>query len=81
MSMTIKGPNKLARVWRMILEVGILVFLLYAVLLMREFTQTNGEGKSLMFAMREIFTFGTLVIAIASALICSIVLENLRKQP
>jgi hypothetical protein len=35
----------------------------------------------LMFAIREIFTFGTLVIAIASALICSIVLENLRKQP
>src|SRR5579872_3569790 len=77
------SPNKirkLAPIWRAMVEVGFIVFLFYANLLMGEFTRTNRDGKSLLFAVQDIFTINNLVIAIISALIGYVVVEFLRKR-
>jgi len=72
--------GKLAPVWRALVEVGFIVFLFYSNLLMGEFTRTNGQGKSLAFALRDIFTLNNLVIALISGLIGYVVVEFLRKR-
>ena len=50
-------------------EVGFIIFLFYSNLLMGEFTHTNGQGKTLLFAIHDIFTTINFVIAIISGLI------------
>jgi hypothetical protein len=70
----------LAPLWRALVEVGFIVFLFYSNLLMGEFTQTNGAGKSMAFAIRDIFTATNFGIAIFSGLIGYVVFEFLRKQ-
>jgi hypothetical protein len=72
--------GKLAPVWRALVEVGFIVFLFYSNLLMGEFTQTNGQGKSLAFAVNDIFTAANFAIAIISGLIGYVVFEFLRKR-
>ncbi len=71
--------GKLTPVWRALVEVGFIVFLFYSNLLMGEFTRTNGQGKSLAFALQDIFTLNNLVIALISGLIGYVVVEFLRK--
>jgi len=61
-------------------EVGFIVFLFYSNLLMGEFTRANGRGKSLMFAIQDVFTVTNFGIAIFSGLIGYVVFEYLRKQ-
>ena len=61
-------------------EVGFIIFLFYSNLLMGEFTQTNGQGKTLVFAIQDIFTVTNFVIAVISGLIGYVVFEYLRKQ-
>jgi len=61
-------------------EIGFIIFLFYSNLLMGEFTHTNGQGKSLAFAIQDIFTVTNFVIAIISGLIGYVVFEYLRKQ-
>jgi len=72
--------GKLAPVWRALVEVGFIVFLFYSNLLMGEFTRTNGHGKTLAFAIQDIFTLTNLVIALISGLIGYVVVEFLRKR-
>jgi hypothetical protein len=72
--------RKLAPVWRAMVEVGFIVFLFYSNLLMGEFTHSNDQGKSLVFAIQDIFTITNFVIAIISGLIGYVVVEFLRKQ-
>jgi hypothetical protein len=72
--------GKLAPVWRALVEVGFIVFLFYSNLLMGEFTRVNGQGKSLAFALKDIFTLNNLVIALISGLIGYVVVEFLRKR-
>jgi hypothetical protein len=77
------SPNKtrkLAPVWRALVEVGFIVFLFYANLLMGEFTRANDPGKSLVFAIRDIFTITNFVIAVISGLIGYVVFEFLRMR-
>lgn len=62
------------------MEVGFIVFLFYSNLLMGEFTYSNGQGKSLVFAIQDIFTLTNFVIAIISGLIGYVVVEFLRKR-
>ena len=62
------------------MEVGFIVFLFYSNLLMGEFTGTNQPGKSLAFAIQDIFTTTNFVIAIISGLIGYVVVEFLRKR-
>lgn len=72
--------GKLAPVWRALVEVGFIIFLFYSNLLMGEFTRANGQGKSLAFAVRDIFTGNNFVIAVISGLIGYLVVEYLRKR-
>ena len=80
MSLNPKEPGKLAPIWRALIEVGFIVFLFYSNLLMGEFTDANGRGKSLAFAVHDIFTLANLTIAFVSGLIGYIVFEYLRKK-
>ena len=47
---------------------------------MGEFTHANDQGKSLVFAIKDIFTANNFVIAIISGLIGYVVFEFLRKR-
>jgi hypothetical protein len=47
---------------------------------MGEFTVANGRGKSLAFALNDIFTSTNFVIAAVSALIGYVVFEYLRRK-
>ncbi len=76
-----REPRKLTSIWRAIVEVGIVVFLLYSTLLMREFIHASGQGKSLLFAIKEIFTLASLAVAIISGVIGYVIWEYLRKRP
>ena len=80
MSSIPKEPRKLTPIWRVMVEVGFIIFLFYSNLLMGEFTHTNGQGKTLLFAIQDIFTTINFVIAIISGLIGYVVFEYLRKQ-
>ncbi len=61
-------------------EIGSIVFLFYSNLLMGEFTHANGHGKSLAFAIQDIFTATNIVIAVVSGLLGYLIFEYLRKQ-
>jgi hypothetical protein len=75
-----KGPRKLTQIWRAIVEISFIMFLFYSNLLMGEFTHANGQGKSLVFAIQDIFTITNFSIAIISSLIGYLVFERLRKN-
>jgi hypothetical protein len=72
--------GRLTPLWRAIVEVAFIVFLFYSNLLMGEFTRSNGQGKSLWFAMVDVVTGTNLAIALVSALIGYVVFEFLRKK-
>jgi hypothetical protein len=80
MNSTPRAPRKLASIWRALIEVGFIIFLFYSNLLMGEFTRTNSPGKSLAFAIRDIFTITNFEIAVFSGLIGYVVFEYLRKK-
>ena len=61
-------------------EVGFIVFLFYSNLLMGEFTHSNGQGKSLVFGIQDVFTITNFVIAVISGLIGYVVVEYLCKR-
>ncbi len=65
---------------RAILEVAFIIFLFYSNLLMGEFTQTNGFGKTLAYALRDIFTETNFLIALVSAMIGYVLFESLRRR-
>jgi hypothetical protein len=71
---------RLAPLWRAVIEIVFIVFLFYSNLLMGEFTASNGRGKSLAFALHDIFTGTNFAIAMISALIGYVVFEHLRKK-
>jgi hypothetical protein len=75
-----RNSGKLAPVWRAIIEVGFIIVLFYSNLLMGEFTRTNERGKTLLFAVEDIFTIENFVIAIISAFVGYLVFEHLRKK-
>lgn len=66
--------------WRLLVEVTFIMFLFYSNLLMGEFTGTNGRGKTLAFAIHDIFTPANFTIALISAMIGYVVFEFWRKK-
>ena len=69
-----KDRRLIARIRRALTEVAFIVFLFYSNLLMGEFTRSNEHGKTLAFALRDIFTVTNFAIAmIAAATQCRIV--------
>jgi hypothetical protein len=75
-----KNRSRFAPIWRAVIETAFIVFLFYSNLLMGEFTVANGQGKTLAFALNDIFTGVNFVIALVSALIGYVVFEYLRKR-
>jgi hypothetical protein len=75
-----KLPRKLTPTWKALVEVGFIIFLFYSNLLMGEFTRANGRGKSLAFAVEDIFSVVNLVIAVISGLLGYLVFNYLRKR-
>jgi hypothetical protein len=80
MSLDPKQPKKLRPTWKAMVEIGFIIFLFYSNLLMGEFTRANGHGKSLTFAVEDIFSLANLIIAVISGLLGYLVFEYLRKQ-
>jgi hypothetical protein len=74
-----KDRRLIARVRRALIEVAFIVFLFYSNLLMGEFTWTNGHGKTLAFALIDIFTVTNFSIAMISAMVGHAVFHSLRK--
>ncbi len=79
-SPTANPTQHLKGVLRGIVEIAFIIFLFYSNLLMGEFNATSGPGKSLSFALYDIFTFANFSIAIVAALIGYLVFEYLRKK-
>ena len=75
-----KDRRLIARIRRAVVEVAFIIFLFYANLLMGEFSATNGPGKTLAFACRDIFTATNFLIALLAALIGHGVVHYLRKK-
>jgi len=75
----IPRPHGLKWLLRMVIEVAFIIFLFYANLLMGEFTASNGRGKTLAFALHDIYTYKNFGIALITALIGYVVYEQLRK--
>src|SRR5665213_388228 len=70
------AEEKLTWVLRVVVEMGFIIFLFYSNLLMGEFTQTNGaQGKTLVFAIKDIFSVTNFIIAVISALVSHMILS------
>jgi hypothetical protein len=67
-------------IWRAVVEAAFIIFLFYSNLLMGEFTVTSGHGKTLAFALKDIFTGVNFLIASISAMIGYVVFEYLRRK-
>ena len=65
---------------RLVIEVAFIIFLFYSNLLMGEFNGSAGVGKTLVFALHDIFTAANFLIALVSAMIGYVVFELLRKM-
>jgi len=66
---------------RALIEMSSILFLFYSNLLMGEFTRSGrGQGKSLIWAIKDIFTGKNFLIAIVAAFIGYMVLEFLRSR-
>ncbi len=75
------AEEKLTWVLRVVVEMGFIIFLFYSNLLMGEFTQTNGaQGKTLVFAIKDIFSVTNFIIAVISALVGHMIFEHFRKK-
>jgi hypothetical protein len=73
-------PRPLTALLRAVIEVAFIIFLFYSNLLMGEFNATNGPGKTLVFALHDIFTLANFAIAILAAVIGYVIFELLRKK-
>jgi hypothetical protein len=66
---------------RAFIEIASVLFLFYSNLLMGEFTRSGrGDGKSLLWALRDIFTVENFLIGIIAAFVGYIVFEFLRSR-
>lgn len=75
------GRRRLAPILRAAIEMGFIIFLFYSNLLMGEFTRTNGvHGKTLAFAVRDIWTPTNFAVAVVASLIGYVVFEFLRRR-
>jgi hypothetical protein len=68
-------------IWRAVVEVGFIIFLFYSNLLMGEF-EYSGEahGRSIAWAINDIFTETNCLIAVMAACIGYLFVEFLRKK-
>jgi hypothetical protein len=65
---------------RAAIEIGFILFLFYANLLMGEFTRSADHGKSFVHALRDIFTMKTVAIALVTAVAGQLGFTMLRER-
>ena len=71
-----RNKKKLAFFWRIVLEVGFIVFLFYSNLLMGEFTRSGlGQTRGIVWALQDIFTSTNFAMALVLALIGHLAFE------
>jgi len=76
-----KIPKKLSPFWRIVLEVGFILFLFYSNLLMGDFSHSGmGHKNGLIWAIQDIFTISNFIIGILLAFVGYVVFEILRKK-
>lgn len=75
-----RRPRKLKPVLRGLIEVSFIMFLFYTNLLMGEFERGNGDGKTVAFALHDVFTFANLGIGTCAALIGYAAFEAMRRR-
>ena len=76
-----KNSKKLTPVWRALLEMSFIMFLFYSNLLMGEYTNSGiGEGKGLLWAIKDIFTATNFLIAFVMSLVGYVFFEFFRKR-
>jgi hypothetical protein len=69
------------KVFRAFIEMGFIIFLFYANLLMGEYERSgSGQRHSAVWALEDIFTTGNFVIALISSFLGYIIFEFLRKK-
>jgi hypothetical protein len=67
--------------WRMLIEIGFIIFLFYSNLLMGEFEHSGmAQQRGLAWALADVFTAPSLEIAIVAATIGYVLLEFLRTR-
>src|SRR5690348_14823162 len=82
MGSPIRSESKLKTIGRFTLEAGLIVFLLYSTLLMRQMERASpGYDKGLVENLRDILTLESFSIAVLTGLIGGIILEFLRGRP
>jgi hypothetical protein len=74
-----KDGSLISAVSRAAIEIALLLLLLYTTRLMAEFTRTGGRDKGLLFALSNILTVPSFVIALSGAVVGCVVIEYLRK--
>jgi hypothetical protein len=68
-------------IWRAVIEVGFILFLFYANLLMGEFERSGmAQKRGLTWALEDIFTASNFGIAMMAGVIGYVVFEFLRKR-
>ena len=68
-------------IWRAVIEVGFIVFLFYANLLMGKFEHSGmGQERGFAWAIGDVFTAANFAIAMVAALIGYVLVEFLRKR-
>jgi hypothetical protein len=76
-----KTNNLLTGILRALVEMGFIIFLFYANLLMGDFTRSgNARDKSILWGIQDIFTITNFEIAVIAAIVGYIVFEFLRKK-
>jgi hypothetical protein len=80
MSLKVPEPMQPKHVRRAAIEVGFIVFLFYANLLMGEFTRSHGRHPGLRNALLDIFTVANFVIAVVMAMVGHAAFEFLRRR-
>ena len=74
-------PSGLTPLLRTLVEMGFIIFLFYSNLLMGEYENSNAaHGKSLAYAVRDMFTPANFAIAVVTALIGHVLFEHFRKK-
>lgn len=75
-----KDQRRQKMVLRAVIEVAFIIFLFYSNLLMGEFTGSSRHGKTLAFALHDIFTPTNFLIALISAMIGYALFETMRRK-
>jgi hypothetical protein len=66
---------------RALVEIGFILFLFYANLLMGEYVRSANPNKSFLFGLQDVVTYKNFGIGIFCAVVGYVVFEQLRKLP